>query len=68
LDTPEARDGGKSEGSTEPEAADASGAADAEDHGRAPGEAEGDDIIRDQREVFEIARERLGLFDQDRGS
>ncbi len=29
------------------------------------GAAGGDDIIRDQREVFEIARERFGLFDQD---
>ncbi|HJQ27831.1 MAG TPA: hypothetical protein VJ827_00700, partial [Rubrobacter sp.] len=33
----------------------------AEDSG--PGNTEGDDIIRDQREVFEIARE-TGLFDQ----
>lgn len=30
--------------------------------------AEGDDIIRDQREVFEMARERFGLFGQDGGS
>jgi DNA polymerase III subunit gamma/tau len=66
LDTQEAHNGGKSEGSREPEAV--SGATGAEDLGRAPGEAEGDDIIRDQREVFEIARERLGLFDQDKGS
>ncbi len=32
-----------------------------------PGLQEGDDIIRDQREVFEMAR-GFGLFDQDRGS
>ncbi|HET7480208.1 MAG TPA: DNA polymerase III subunit gamma/tau [Rubrobacteraceae bacterium] len=35
------------------------------------GAAEGagdDDIIRDQREVFEMARERFGLFGQDGGS
>ncbi len=32
-----------------------------------PGLQERDDIIRDQREVFEMAR-GFGLFDQDRGS
>jgi DNA polymerase-3 subunit gamma/tau len=69
LDAPEARNGGTSERLRESEAAAASvGTGGAEDLGRAPGEAEGDDIIRDQREVFEMARERLGLFDQDKGS
>jgi len=62
----EVRNGGMSEGSGEPE--DASGGTGAEDLGRAPGEAEGDDVIRDQREVFEMARERLGLFDQGKES
>ncbi|MDP9484972.1 MAG: hypothetical protein M3Q49_04110, partial [Actinomycetota bacterium] len=33
----------------------------------APEASRGDDIIRDQREVFEMARE-FGLFDQNRGS
>jgi hypothetical protein len=32
-----------------------------------PEAAGGDDIIRDQREVFEMARE-FGLFDQNKGS
>ena len=36
-----------------------------EPHGRVPGEPEGDDIIRDQREVFEMARERFGSRDPD---
>jgi len=63
VDVPEAHDGGRSEEAGEPE----SGGAGAEDHPRAPGEAEADDIIRDQREVLEMARERFGLFDQDRG-
>ena len=30
--------------------------------------SEADDIIRDQREVFRMARERFGLFDQNQGS
>jgi DNA polymerase-3 subunit gamma/tau len=62
MNVPEAHNGGGSEGSGEP------GSAGAEDHARAPGEAEADDTIRDQREVFEMARERFGLFDQDKGS
>jgi DNA polymerase III subunit gamma/tau len=40
-----------------------SGGTVAEDSGQ--GRTEGDDVIRDQREVFEIARE-TGLFDQNR--
>jgi hypothetical protein len=35
------------------------GATGAEDRRRASGEVGGDDVIRDQREVFEMARERL---------
>jgi DNA polymerase-3 subunit gamma/tau len=46
-------------GGTDPEASGGNGAI----------EAEGDDdIIRDQREVFEMARERFGLFDENGGS
>jgi hypothetical protein len=37
----------------------------AEDGG--PVRTEGDDVIRDQREVFEIARE-TGLFDENKDS
>ena len=33
----------------------------------APEAAAGDDVIRDQREVFEMARE-FGLFDQNKGT
>jgi DNA polymerase-3 subunit gamma/tau len=40
----------------------------AEAQGRVSGEAEGDNIIRDQREVFEMARERLGSRDPSGGS
>jgi DNA polymerase III subunit gamma/tau len=68
LDVPEARNEGTSEGSRDPETADASGGPGVEDLGRTPGGAEGDEIIHDQREVLEMARERLGLFDQDKGS
>jgi DNA polymerase-3 subunit gamma/tau len=39
-----------------------------EAQGSAPGEAGSDEVIRDQREVFEMARERFGLFDHDKGS
>jgi DNA polymerase III subunit gamma/tau len=38
-----------------------------EARGSAPGEAGSNDVIRDQREVFEMARER-GLLDQNGGS
>jgi DNA polymerase III subunit gamma/tau len=65
---PEARNGGTSERARELEAADASVGTGAENLGRASGEAEDDEIIRDQREVLEVARERLGLFDQDEGN
>ena len=68
LGAPEARNGGTGERSRELETADASVGTGAEDLGRASGEAEGDEVIRDQREVLEMARERLGLFDQDNGS
>ncbi|MEJ7820129.1 MAG: hypothetical protein WKF44_07475, partial [Rubrobacteraceae bacterium] len=48
------------------EAGEANGGARA--NGRAvSGDDKGDDIIRDQREVFEMARE-LGLFGPDGGS
>ncbi len=47
------------EGLEEPGSANGSGGAEA---------AADDDIIRDQREVFEIARERFDLFGQDGGS
>jgi hypothetical protein len=67
LGAPEAQNGGTSERARELEAADASVGAGAENPGRASGEAEDDELIRDQREVLEMARERLGLFDQDEG-
>jgi hypothetical protein len=40
----------------------------AEARGRVSGVAEGDDIIRDQREVFEMARERFDSRDPGGGS
>jgi DNA polymerase-3 subunit gamma/tau len=62
ADTPETRDiGGERSG--------LSGATeDTVAEGRAPGGTVDDGIIRDQREIFEMARERFGLFGQDRGS
>jgi DNA polymerase-3 subunit gamma/tau len=62
ADTPEARDiGGERSG--------LSGAAgDTVAEGRVPGGTVDDGIIRDQREIFEMARERFGLFGQDRES
>jgi DNA polymerase-3 subunit gamma/tau len=39
-----------------------------EAHGRVSGAAEGDDVIRDQREVFEMARERFGSRDPSGGT
>jgi DNA polymerase-3 subunit gamma/tau len=68
LGAPEAQHGGTSERARELEAADAPVGAGAENPGRASGEVEDDDLIRDQREVLEMARERLGLFDQDEGN
>jgi DNA polymerase-3 subunit gamma/tau len=50
----------------EPRAVNESGAENA--HERASGEAGADDIIRDQREVFEMARERFGSRDPNGGS
>src|SRR5215210_4542986 len=52
------RDVGSESRAEEPRAVNESGVE--ETHGRASGEAGGDDIIRDQREVFEMARERFG--------
>lgn len=56
----------------EPGSANGSGGPEAEAPARPEasrgGVAGGDGIIRDQREVFEIARERFGLFGQDGGS
>ncbi len=49
------------------ESANGSGATVAGGSSSAPEAAGGEDIIRDQREVFEMARE-FGLFDQDKGS
>ncbi len=40
----------------------------AEAQGRVSGGAEGDDIIRDQREVFDMARERFGPRDPNGGN
>jgi DNA polymerase-3 subunit gamma/tau len=48
--------------------ADSDGSAGAAAHGGAPGDSGGDDIIRDQREVFEMARERFGSRDPNGGS
>jgi DNA polymerase-3 subunit gamma/tau len=42
--------------------------ADAEGSSRVSGEAQGEDIIRDQREVFEMARERFGSRNPNGGS
>jgi DNA polymerase III subunit gamma/tau len=58
---------------SEPEAAELSSrVADLDDstgaQGRASGDQGSDDIIRDQREVFEMARERFGSRDPDGGS
>jgi DNA polymerase-3 subunit gamma/tau len=52
-----------------PETGSANGAGGtvAADGGPTPEAAGGDDIIRDQREVFEMARE-FGLFDQNKGN
>jgi DNA polymerase III subunit gamma/tau len=47
------------------EAGNQNGSADPVAEDRSPGRSEGDDVIRDQREVFEIAQE-TGLFDQDK--
>jgi len=47
--------------------ANGSGETVAEGRGSVPEAAGGDDIIRDQREVFEMARE-FGLFDENKGS
>jgi hypothetical protein len=57
----------------EPEAAElSSGVVDsdgsARPQGGASGDQEGDDVIRDQREVFEMARERFGSRGPDGGS
>jgi DNA polymerase III subunit gamma/tau len=61
---PEARSGDRrSAGTTEDP--DGTGA---EAHGHVSGATEGDNIVRDQREVFEMARERFGLRDPNGGS
>jgi DNA polymerase-3 subunit gamma/tau len=62
ADAPETRDvGGERSGLS-------GGAGGPVAEGRAPGGTGDDGIIRDQREVFEMARERFGSFGQDRGS
>jgi DNA polymerase III subunit gamma/tau len=48
-----------------PEAGSPNGSGETVAEGSGPVRTEGDDVIRDQREVFEIARE-TGLFDQNR--
>jgi DNA polymerase III subunit gamma/tau len=62
ADTPKVRDAGDER----PEISGAPSTPEAEGH--APGGDGAGDIIRDQREVFEIARERFGSFEQNRGS
>jgi DNA polymerase-3 subunit gamma/tau len=62
------RDAGGSKASGEHSVANGPGRTGEEAHGRTSGEAGGDDVIRDQREVFEMARERFGSRDPNGGS
>jgi DNA polymerase-3 subunit gamma/tau len=64
--TPDVQDVGGESRAGEPEAVSESGVDEA--RGSVSGEAEDDDIIRDQREVFEMARERFDPRDPDGGS
>lgn len=65
---PEARDEPDEAPPPEPRASTGAGGVESRAaSGMAEG-AEGDDIIRDQREVFEMARKQFGLFGQDGGS
>ncbi|MCA1848490.1 MAG: DNA polymerase III subunit gamma/tau [Actinobacteria bacterium] len=63
---PDVQDVGGESRAEEPESVNESGAGEA--RGSVSGEAEDDDIIRDQREVFEMARERFDPRDPDGGS
>jgi DNA polymerase III subunit gamma/tau len=65
-DTPDVQDVGGESRTEEPGTVSESGADEA--RGSASGEAGDDDIIRDQREVFEMARERFDPRDPDGGS
>jgi DNA polymerase-3 subunit gamma/tau len=62
----DAQDVGSESRREEPRAVDESSVEEA--RGRVSGEAGGDDLIRDQREVFEMARERFGLRDPNGGN
>src|SRR3712207_5042092 len=65
-DTPDVQDVGGESRAEEPGAVSESGVDEA--RGSVSGEAGDDDIIRDQREVFEMARERFDPRDPDGGS
>jgi DNA polymerase III subunit gamma/tau len=68
AEPPRGRDAGGSNAPGEHGVANGLDRTGGEAHGRTPGEAGGDDIIRDQREVFEMARERFGSRDPNGGS